>query len=268
MKKWTKTACLALCAGLLVSGVAAGLAGDPKDDLKKAQDDLKKQVDDAKKKVTQPPAAPAAPAPGGAADDPMAMMLEMSKPVAEHDIIKNFAGTWKAEMKLWMDPTAKEPTESSGTMKGTLLHGGRYLLGEFTGTFAGAPFSGTMLWGYNRIEKRYESTWCDAWGTGILMSIGQPSADGKTVNTTASFRMPGPDGKLMEITQRERTTMVSKDKYTLEMWHGTKEQGEMKVMEITYTRADDKVEQQRRNGVPMPASPTVPAGVTLPPATR
>ncbi|HZW07566.1 MAG TPA: hypothetical protein VFF65_10625 [Phycisphaerales bacterium] len=35
MKTWTKTACLALCAGLLVTGVAMGLKPQPAD--KKAQ---------------------------------------------------------------------------------------------------------------------------------------------------------------------------------------------------------------------------------------
>lgn len=261
MKTWTKAACLTLCAGLLVSGVATGLRGDPNDDLKRAQQAAQKQLEEAKKKMPQPPAAP-----GGAGEDPMmAMMMELSKPVAEHDIIKNFAGTWNADMKMWMDPSAKEPTESKGTMKGTLLHGGRFLFGEFSGSFNNMPFTGTMMWGYNRNDKRYESTWCDAWGTGLMFSTGQPSNDGKTVESTGSFRMPGPDGKMMEITQREKTTMVNKDKYTLEMWHSTKDQGETKVMEITYTRAGDAAKPGAHPAAP--AVPTVP-GITMPPASK
>ena len=250
MKTWTKAACLTLCAGLLVSGVAAGLRSDPKDDAKKKLEDAKKQLEELKKGA-QP-----------AGDDAAmwAAMLEMSKPVAQHEIIKSFAGTWKAEIKMWMDPTAKEPTVSSGAMKGTLVHGDRYLLGEFTGTFNNMPFSGSLTWGYNRIENRYESTWIDSWGTGLLMSTGQPTADGKTINSTGNFRMPGPDGKLMDITQRETITMVSKDKFTQQMWHGTKE-GEMKVMEITYTRTGDAPK-------PVTAAPTVPAGLTMPPTTH
>lgn len=234
MKTWTKAACLTLCAGLLVSGVAAGFAG---------------KDDDAKKKA-QPPAGDK---PAGGEDPMMAAMMEMSKPVAEHEIIKNFAGSWDAEVKMWMDPSAKEPTVSKGKMKGTQLHGGRYLLGEFSGDFSGMPFSGTLMWGYNRVESRYESTWIDSFGTGILMATGKATADGKGVESTGTFRMPGPDGKtLMEITQREKTVMVSKDKYTLEMWHTMKGQGETKVMEITYTRAAAAAPGAAGAGITMP----------------
>ncbi len=255
MKTWTKALCLSVCAGMLVSGVAAGLSGrgDPNDDLKKMKDDARKQLDEMKKKAPQPPAG------GGqqGADPMMAMMMEMSKPVAQHDIIKNFAGTWNAEVKMWMDPSAKEPKISKGVMKGTLLHGGRYLLGEFTSTFENMPFEGSLMWGYNRVDQRYESTWCDSFGTGIMMSAGQPSLDGKTIESTGHFSMPGPDGKVMDVTQREKMVMVSKDKYFEEMWHSTKDQGESKVMEITYTRVTDGAK---------PAAPTVPAGITMPPA--
>ena len=188
----------------------------------------------------------------------MAMMLEMSQPVAQHEIIKGFAGTWNADVKMWMDPTSKEPTASKGTMKATSLHGGRYLTADYSGTMGEMPFTGTMTWGYNRVDGRYESTWLDSCSTAIFMSKGQATADGKGVESTGTFRMPGPDGKLMEITQREKIVMVSKDKYFMEMWHATKEEGEKKVMEITYTRTAEGAR---------PSAPTVP-GVTMPPGTR
>lgn len=274
MNKWTKTACLTLCAGMLVSGVAAGLRGDPTDDAKKALKDAQKQMEDMKKKMMDPPAKGAQPG-----EDPMmAMMMEMSKPAAEHNIIQAFAGNWNAAVKMWMDPSQKEPTVSTGTMKATLMHGGRYLQGEYTGDFAGMPFTGTMTWAYNRIDGRYESTWIDSFGTGIMMSTGKASADGKTVESTAEFRMPGPDGKLMTITQRETITMVNKDKFTMDMWHATKEQGETKVMEIVYTRAADEAAPAHaphpaapapaaHPAHPVPAVPAVPAvpGITMPP---
>lgn len=205
---------------------------------------------------TKPSPAAAKPS----ADEMASMMMEYSKPVAQHDIIRNFAGTWNADVKMWMDPNA-EPTVSKGVMKGTMLHGDRYLLGEFSGTFENMPFSGTLLWAYNRVEGRYESTWSDSWGTGIMMSTGLPSADGKTINSSGAFRMPGPDGKLVEVTQRETITMVSRDKYTQQMWHTTKDQGEAKVMEITYTRIGNA---SKHTG----ATPVAPAGITMPPATH
>jgi hypothetical protein len=255
MKTWTKAACLGLCAGLLVSSVAAGLANrDPQDELKKAREQARKQVEDAKKKLTQPPAKPGDKPTMG---DEMAKMKELSKTVAEHDIIKNFAGNWHAEVKTW-EPSQTDPTSSKGTMKCRLLHGGRYLQGDFTGEFMGEPFSGTLMWAFNRVDARYESTWCDSISTGIMTATGHASADGKSVESTGTFRMPGADGKLMEITQREKTTMVSKDKYTLETWHGAKDQGEMKVMEITYTRFAEGAK---------PAAPAAP-GITMPPASR
>lgn len=269
MKTWTKTVCLTLCAGLLVGGAAAGLRADPTDDLKKqAQEAAKKQMDEQMKKLQ--PAGDKKPADGagGMKPEDMAMMQEMMKlsmPTEQHKIIQNFAGTWNAEVKMWMDPSQKEPNVSNGVMKGTLLHGGRFLLAEFTSNFMGMDFTGTMTWGYNTIQKRYESTWFDSFGTYMLISQGQPSADGKTVTSTAQFSMPGPDGKLMDISQREKLVWVSADKYTMEMWHATKDQGEMKVMEITYTRAPEAKPAAAAPAVPAkPTTPSMPAVPTKP----
>jgi hypothetical protein len=241
-----RNAVLALlcCSALVVPAVLA----DPASDAMKAGRDAAQKARDAADKAMKD--AKDAAKPKDASMDEAAMMamyMEMAQPGEDHKIIQQFAGQWQAEMQMWMDPAQKEPRVSKGTLEVTPLHGGRYVRGEFKGTFdmpgpdgkmQSMPFTGTMLWGYNNVEKRYESTWMDSMSTGIMMSTGQASADGKSVESRAEFRMPGPDGKMATYKQRELVTMHSPDRYTMQMWHsGPMHEGEMKVMEITYTRA-------------------------------
>lgn len=176
----------------------------------------------------------------------MQQMMALAEPSAEHGVLMDFAGDWTAEVKFWMDPN-QPPSVSTGRMTARPVHGNRFILGDYQGKFMmpGAdgkmqemPFTGTVLWGYNRVEKQYESVWCDSWGTWMLIATGQSADGGNTIVSTAKFRMPAGEGRpLMDVAHRERTTRVSRDRYFMEMWHGTKEHGEHKVMEITYTRA-------------------------------
>lgn len=223
---------------------------DPIADAKKAAQDAGKKAKDAADKAAQDAMGKGKEAakPAAGADDAAmwAAMEQMAKPGELHKIIQQFEGTWNAEVKYWMDPSVKEPSVSKGTMEAKLVHGGRFIMGDYKGSFSmpgpdgkmqEMPFTGTLNWGYNNMEKRYESTWNDSMSTGLMMSMGQASSDGKSVESTAEFKMPGPDGKLMNFKQREKVTMVSSDRYLTEMWHSDGTHGEMKVMEITYTRA-------------------------------
>jgi len=243
-------ALMCTCAAL---GTGALAHADPIADAQKAARDAGKKVKDAADKAVKDAMGNDHAKPAGADDAAMwGEMMKMAQPGEPHKIIQQFEGTWDAEVKYWMDPSIKEPSISKGTMEAKLVHGGRFIMGDYKGAFAmpgpdgkmqNMPFTGTLNWGYNNIEKRYESTWNDSMGTGMMVSMGQATSDGKVVDSSAEFKMPGPDGTIMNIKQREKLTMVSPDRYLTEMWHSDGARGEMKVMEITYTRmgkASDK----------------------------
>jgi hypothetical protein len=189
------------------------------------------------------PAAPDA-APAMKPDDAamMQMMMELAKPGKPHAMIQKFAGTWNADLKTWMTPDQKEPITSKGVMTCRPMHSGRFLFGEFSGSFMNMPFEGTMLWGYNNALQRFESTWMDSMSTMIMFSTGSGNADLTETNMATTFGVPGPDAKPMTIAQRERFAWINDDKAVMEMWHTHKDMPdakEMRVMEITYTRVKD-----------------------------
>lgn len=202
-----------------------------------AQTDAKKPAQPAK----PAPAKPAAPAPKGndaaqpGADEMMKQMMEFGAPTKAHEAFKAMEGTWKAHVKMW-EPGVAEASESDGTMTNTLIHGGRYVHHEFKGDFMGMAFSGSGDFGFNKATGKYEGTWMDSFGTGIMVLTGSYDEATKTYTCTGEFDMPGPDGKMMKVKQRETVTIDGPDKHTMLMYHSATGMPEMKVMEITYTR--------------------------------
>lgn len=200
---------------------------------------------DAKKpvpKVTAPlkPVEKAPPAKGDNAGQPnsdemMKVFQAMAAPVKQHEAFKEMVGTWQADVKHWMAP-GTEPGTSTGTMTNTLIHGGRYVHHEFKGEFMGGVFTGSGDFGYNKATEKYEGTWMDSFGTAIMFMSGTYDEKTKTYTSTCEMDMPGPDGKLAKLKQREVVKIEGPDKHVMEMYQSSGGQPEVKVMEITYTR--------------------------------
>jgi hypothetical protein len=161
----------------------------------------------------------------------MKKMMEMSKPGPEHQKLKDMAGTWEAEGKMFMPPGGK----TTGTMTMKMVLGDRYLQMKFEGTsdmgMGAQPFHGQGLQGYDRVKKKYVGTWADDMGTGIMTSEG--TCDGSTMTMEGSFMDPmtGQDCKTKEV-----TTIKDKDHMTYEMNASQGGSPMVKVFEINYTR--------------------------------
>lgn len=215
-----------------------------------AQPDAKKPAQPAKPAAPARPAAPATPAekappakPADAAqpgnDDMMKQMMEFGAPTKAHQGFKVMEGTWSATLKMWEAPNT-EPTEAKGTMTNTLIHGGRYLHHEYKGDFMGMEFSGSGDFGFNKATGKYEGTWLDSFGTGIMVLSGSYDEATKTYTSTGEFDMPGPDGKMMKVKQRETVRIDGPDKHSMVMYHTAAGTPEMKIMEISYSRGGGK----------------------------
>ncbi|MGQ0627340.1 MAG: DUF1579 domain-containing protein [Phycisphaerales bacterium] len=195
----------------------------------------------AQDKKAEKPAAPAAPnaqEPGKkempAMQDDKAMeeaMEAAAKPGKYHAWLKGMEGTWTSSMKNMMDPTSKA---SAGVQKNEMALGGRFLRMSMDSTFMDKPFMGTGMIGYNNVEKQFEAVWVDTMGTGINMSKGQASADGKVLTMKGEMTMP--DGSKTKY--EEVTTIVGKDSYKFE-WKMDMGGQMGTMMEITYTRSKD-----------------------------
>jgi hypothetical protein len=176
--------------------------------------------------------ASGAPAKMPSQEEVMAAMMKLASPGPEHAALNPLAGSWKTVIKTWSAPSA-EPMASEGTCDRNWIMGGRYLVGNYKGSFGGMPFEGMEVLGYDNIKKQYVSSWVDNMGTGILSSQGG-TMDPATHSFTLSGSFPDPTGKEQSV--RQVTSIVDGNTYVMTMFANMGGQ-EAKMMEITYTRA-------------------------------
>lgn len=152
----------------------------------------------------------------------------------QHDLLKPFAGTFRAEVKLWMGPG--DPMITTGTMVNEFDLDGRFLRHTYTGDPNEGPFpsfEGRGYWGYNNVSERFEGFWIDNASTVMQIEMGQVDESGKV--WTMAGEMPNPQtGGTMK--KRSVTTLVDGDHHRMEAYFDTGE-GEVKSMEINYERS-------------------------------
>lgn len=155
-------AMVAFAAGQALPGHGGALAGQPD------------------KKAAQPEKHPAKP--GDKAPVPgMDEMMKTMQPGPEHKVLESMVGEWEGDVKFWMAP-GTEPMISHGKAKREMGLDGHFLFEHVDGDpMPGSPpdtprFKGMSITGYNTIEKRYESAWCENMSTWIAFSTGQYDA--------------------------------------------------------------------------------------------
>jgi hypothetical protein len=171
--------------------------------------------------------------------DEMKMMMELAKLNENHKMLAETAGTWSYVVKMWMDPKGA-PTESKGTAVRKAVMDGRYVTGDYTGSFKmpGADgkmkdmnFKGMSMDGYDNVKKKFVSGWVDNMGTGIMLTEGTYDASTKSITYTGEFEMaPGMKSKVREVVKFTDKTHMSMEYFE------DRGQGEAKSMEISYTK--------------------------------
>ena len=150
-----------------------------------------------------------------------------------HKVMAKTAGTWNADVTMWMGE-GEAPMKSTSTSVNTLLYGGLYEQSKHSGTMMGAPFEGMSLMAYDNTLKEFVSTWIDNMGSGILVMKGNWDAGSNTINLAGTYRNPA-NG--LDCNMREVFKIVDDNNHTLEMYGPDPKTGkEMKSMEIKYTR--------------------------------
>lgn len=171
--------------------------------------------------------------------DEMKQMMEMAKLNENHKMLADTAGTWSYVVKMYMDPNGA-PTESKGTLIRKAVMDGRYVTGDYSGSFKmpGADgkmqemnFKGMSMDAYDNVKKKFVSGWVDNMGTGIMITEGAYDPATKSITYTGEFEMmPGQKAKVREVVKFT-------DKNTMNMeYYEDRGQGEAKSMEIAYTR--------------------------------
>jgi hypothetical protein len=225
---------LAMCAAALV---LYACNSETKSDTSTTGDTTATKTD-----ATASNTPPADPCAGQPAPDPAAMAgmdsammakwMEFATPGAAHKVLADDAGEWEGETTSWMAP--ENPPMKSKTMAvQSMILGGRYQQGVYTGCMMGQPFEGRSLMGYDNAKKKYVSSWADNMGTAIMMMEGTYNTDTKTVNLSGSCVDPM-TGKNMKM--REEFLIVDANTRKMTMYGPDMKGKEFKMMEIVMTR--------------------------------
>lgn len=157
-------------------------------------------------------------------------------PGEPHDYLADQTGTWRYDMKLWMDPSAP-PVETSGTMTSSMMLGGRYQEQSFEGTFMGMPFEGYSITGYDNAEEEFFNVWIDNMGTGMLETRGTYDSDVGILELVGTYDDPmtGAEGLRM----RTVTRAVDDEHMVHEMYMKGSDGREVLTMELHAYRETD-----------------------------
>ena len=164
--------------------------------------------------------------------DQMAAMMAAATPNDHHKHLSKLAGTWSAQGKFWMDPSAPA-METEGKTVNKMIMDGRFLESRYSSSFMGMPFTGMGLDGYDNTAGKHVGTWIDTMGTTMMVSSGDCSEGGKVMTTVGEYTDP----VTRQPTKMKMTvTLVDDDTYNIVGWNQSPDGEFVKSMEITYER--------------------------------
>ncbi|MBL9141516.1 MAG: DUF1579 domain-containing protein [Phycisphaerae bacterium] len=226
-----KSFCIALTSVAALAGLGTTLAF-----TQQSKDTLKQTTKETVKQATQKAkdAAPEMPAVPGMSAEDMQACMEASIPGAMQARLCEDVGEWTGKHTMWMSPEAPPSTTDAKYTISSMLDG-RFVRCDMSSEMPGAgPFHGFGLTGFDNVSQKFQSTWVDSYGTGMMWGTGTLSADGKTLTFEYTYNCPI-NKKPMTMRQVERRTGT--DTRTMEMWAPAPETGKpYKMLEGTYTR--------------------------------
>lgn len=175
--------------------------------------------------------------PSGGGADMAAMMKEWEKwstPSPMHKHIEKLVGNWSATVKMTMDPSAPA-MESKGTATNATILDGRWLKQDFNGDMMGMPFVGVGMLGYDNFRKEMIGSWVDNMSTTMMSSRGTVNEAGTEFNLSGTMDEPLTGERDKKF--RHVWKITGADSHVFEAYDNIPGKGEVKVMEITYTRA-------------------------------
>ena len=152
-------------------------------------------------------------------------------PSEPHKRLAMSDGKWNEETSMYMSPGAP-PDIMKGSCENAMIMNGLYQSSAHHGSYNGSPFEGLSTMGYNNATKKYESTWIDNMGSGMMKMEGDYDDASKTYN------MKGTETDMMtgkEIAVRETYKLIDDKNQYMEMFE-TRGGKEAKVMAVKYTK--------------------------------
>src|SRR5690606_33104427 len=146
--------------------------------------------------------------PLGIAQDTAEAPAMPSPKVEEHEALKSLAGTWDSTVRMAAMPGVpgmEEATEVEGTERAELICDGLWLKWTVEGEFAGQPFQGLWLAGYDPFAERYVGFWIDSNEPTPMEMTGEYDASSKKWAWSGECSQ---GAMRSEITWKDADTMV------------------------------------------------------------
>src|SRR5207237_4825531 len=89
----------------------------------------------------------------------------------------------------WMQP-GTQPVTSKGKCTNKMIMGGRYQESNFSGDFMGSKMEGRNTLAYDNAKKKFQSSWIDNMGTGMMEMEGTWDDASKTINLSDTMLDP------------------------------------------------------------------------------
>jgi len=168
--------------------------------------------------------------------DSAAMMKawqDYATPGEPHKMLAMDNGNWSAESTMYRSANDPKPMKTAMAATSKMVMGGRYQESRYSGNMMGQPFEGVATVGYNNASKKYESTWVDNMGTGVMYMTGDYDAATNTMTLSGDCVDPM-TGKAKKV--RETFTIVDDNTRKMEMFDTDASGKEYKSMELVQTR--------------------------------
>lgn len=155
-----------------------------------------------------------------------------TKPVKEHEWLKNLVGEWVVETEMSTGPD--KPKQWAHGSESIKSFGGLWAFGEGKSTMpGGAPMSYYAALGYDVTYKEYRSCWIASVSSHLWQKAGRLSGDGKTLTLTGE----GPDvmGDAEKINYRDVFELIDQNHFNLTQYGQVNGQWQ-EFMKAHYTR--------------------------------
>ena len=160
----------------------------------------------------------------------MSEEMQMPQPTAEHNALREHAGTWNVHCTFYMDPS--QPPMEVEARETVEMFGDFWTKSTFEADMFGKPFKGSATLGYDPHKKEYVSTWVDNMSPALFSLTGN-FEDDVLVKRGRAFDC----NMQMEANFRTTEKHESPNKRVFEMFVEVPDGSEMKVFTHVYTRA-------------------------------
>ena len=136
-------------------------------------------------------------------------------PGEQHAQLEKYVGTWDTTLRHWAEPGA-EPQVSKGTATYQMVLDGHYLVAHHKSDWAGMPFEGIEVIGYDRFRERMFTYWFDNMSTGV-MAMASPDGSSDVFSPDLKGTMDDYMTGRRDVKMHSKSTMQSDDHTIFEM---------------------------------------------------